>query len=328
MKNWKALVLAGLVFIACWVFLLPISAQLRYEFVTKWGSRGSGENQFDHPKDVAVDRAGNVYVADGGNNRIQKIDPAGRFWDFASGSVNNPGGVAVNPFGLLYVADTNNNRILKLDVNGNILGEWGTEGTGNGQFKRPVDVAVDSSGNVYVVEWTNSRVQKFDRDGRYLMKWGKVDRSGMPDVGSGDGEFLTPRNIAVDRSGNVFVADSGNSRIQKFNSNGRFLAKWPVGVYMSSIYVAVDGAGNVYVSDAGHYCVHKFNSMGNLIMAWGAEGSDDNRLFYPQGLALDSANNVYVADASPEHTCIKKFRPIGMYVRPTTPIRILTPIPR
>jgi DNA-binding beta-propeller fold protein YncE len=86
--------------------------------------------------------------------------------------------------------------------------QWGSQGSGEGQFDGPAGVAVDSSGNVYVTDFNNHRIQKFTADGEFLAQWGSQ--------GSGEGQLFFPRGVAVDTSGNVYVADPGNSRIQKF----------------------------------------------------------------------------------------------------------------
>jgi len=99
--------------------------------------------------------------------------------------------------------------------------QWGSRGSGDGEFFRPYDVAVDNSVNVYVADSNNHRIQKFDSNGVFLTKWG----SG----GSGDGFFFFPFGVTVDSSGNVYVADTYNHRIQKFDSNGVFVTKWGLG---------------------------------------------------------------------------------------------------
>jgi tripartite motif-containing protein 71 len=89
---------------------------------------------------------------------------------------------------------------------------WGSLGSGDGQFNTPIDVAVDGSGNVYVADTGNNRIQKFTNTGTFLAKWGSPGR--------GNGQFESPGGLAVDRSGNVFVADIGDNRIQKFACKG------------------------------------------------------------------------------------------------------------
>jgi len=190
--------------------LLPF----KYEFVTKWGSYGSGDYQFDRPFGVAVDSSGNVYGADTNNHRIMKFTSNGSFitkWG-SEGSGDYqfilPSGVAVDSSGNVYVADTWNNRIMKFTSNGSFITKWGSYGSGDYQFYLPSGVAVDSSGNVYVADTDNHRIMKFTSNGSFITKWGSY--------GSGDYQFIYPFGVAVDSSGNVYVADSGNSRIMKF----------------------------------------------------------------------------------------------------------------
>jgi DNA-binding beta-propeller fold protein YncE len=113
----------------------------------------------------------------------------------------------------VYVADNFNHRIQKFDSNGTFVTQWGSFGSADGQFGYPWDIAVDSSGYVYVTymyvaDNLNHTIQKFDSNGTFVTKCGSE--------GTGDGQFTLPQGIAVDSSGYVYVADYGNSRIQKF----------------------------------------------------------------------------------------------------------------
>ena len=192
-------------------------------FLTKWGSRGDADGQFDKPHGVAVDSFGNVFVADLGNHRIQKFDSSGNFlakWgcdgsgdgEFGFGG---PYGIAVDLSGNLLVADSGNHRIQKFDTCGNFLAKWGTLGSGDGELKFPLDVAVGPWGSSSLFGTWNWRVQKYDSSGRFLAKWGSP--------GGAPGQFATdvsglggPSGIAVDSSGNIYVADTHNARIQVF----------------------------------------------------------------------------------------------------------------
>jgi DNA-binding beta-propeller fold protein YncE len=140
-------------------------------FITKWGSNGTGDGKFNYPKDIAVgSSSGYVYVADTDNNRIQKFDSNGNFitkWGSngnGTAQFDGPQGLSVDSKGYIYVADTRNDRIQKFDSNGNFITKWGSyvNSTGDGEFNYPQDVSVDSSsGYVYVADTDNNRIQVF-----------------------------------------------------------------------------------------------------------------------------------------------------------------------
>jgi streptogramin lyase len=133
--------------------------------------------------------------------------------------------------------------------------------------------------------------------------WHDPGSGTVGDWGSGDGEFDTPRGIAVDSDGNIYVADTNNDRIQKFDSDGNFITKW--GSYGSGDSefnepwgVAVDSDGNVYVADKSNHRIQKFDSSGNHLATWGSYGSGNGEFNRPRGVAVDSDGNIYVADTN------------------------------
>ena len=230
-------------------------------FITKWGSNGSGDGQFSNPYGIAVDSDNNVYVTDTYNRRIQKFDSNGNFiatwgsYGSGDGQFLYPYGIAVDSDNNVYVTDVHNYRIQKFDSNGNFITKWGSYGSGDGQFSYPFGIAVDSSNNVYVTDIYGYRIQKFDSNGNFLATWGSR--------GSGDGQFLYPYGIAVDSSNNVYVADTYYNRIQKFTSNGNFITKWGSygsgdGQFYYPYGIAVDSSNNVYVTDTWNYRIQKF----------------------------------------------------------------------
>lgn len=230
-----------------------------------WGSLGTAPGQFNNPYGIALDAAGNVYVVDFANDRIQKFDADGGFlltWGVTgsgAGQFNGAMGLDIDASGNIYVADRLNDRIQKFDSGGAFLLEWGTTGTGDGQFDQPRDVAIDASGNVYVTELGNDRVQKFDANGNFLLQWGGL--------GTANGQFMDPHGIDVDPGGNVYVCEFAGNRVQKFDADGNFLLKWGSagtgdGQFQSALGLDVDGAGNVYVTDYVGDRIQKFTGVG------------------------------------------------------------------
>ena len=279
-----------------------------------WGTEGSASGQFKRPQGVAVDSAGNVYVADTNNNRIQKFNSAGGIiatWGNSgtgSGQFSIPAAIALDSAGNVYVAEEGNNRVQKFNSIGGYISQWGTKGSGNGQFLTPSGIAVDSSGNVYVAESANDRVQKFNSMGGYISQWGTS--------GSGYGQFIHPHGIAIDSSGNVYVTDYGNDRVQKFNSNGEFISLLGTGTrgsgngqFLMPFGVAIDPSGNIYTIEIGNQRVQRFDSGGHYVDQWGTRGSGSDQFEDPMGIATDSFGNVYVTDSG--NNRVQKFSCVG-----------------
>lgn len=127
----------------------------------------------------------------------------------------------------------------------------------------------------------------------YAFKWGSL--------GAQNGQFNRPSNIAIDSSDNVYVTDSYNHRVQKFSSNGTFLAKWGSqgsgnGQFNLPVGIATDSNGNVYVVDNRNFRVQKFSSTGTFLTQWGSEGAGEGQFGDPVGVTTDSSGNVYIAD--------------------------------
>jgi len=279
-----------LVILALFFAPVPGRAAEQYCFEQMWPTTAVAWS-FAQPMDIAVDTANSVYVADRGTGCIQKLTTSGELLS-SDDYLQFGTPVAVVAFGTstihIYVAFTSN-CIVKMTSAGEYIAQWGSSGTGEGQFRGIEGIAVDSSSNVYVADSGNNRIQKFTPDGEFVTAWGSV--------GHANGEFNTPAAVAVDRSGTVYVADSGNDRIQKFTPTGDFLGKWGTsgtasGEFVSPKGIAVDGNGDVYVADAGNNRIQKLNSLGVVIDMWG----ESSRLKDPNGIAVDGRNNVYVAD--------------------------------
>ena len=282
-------------------------------FLLQWGSKGTGNGQFDRPNFIAVDDNGFVYVADQGNHRIQKFDDdgvyVGQWGRYGTGDADfsSPRGIAVSPgtdadpTQYVYVVDSSNDRIQKFTPDGGFVTKWGKPGSGSGEFLLPSGIAVGPSGNVYVVDWGYKRIQKFGPSGSFITMWGSP--------GSGDGQFQSPQGIAVDSRERVYVTDAGYpSCIKVFSASGEFLDKWSSfgagsDAAFTAFGVAVDVGDNAYVVDISAWSrVMKFTSGGTPLVQWstaaaGAAG--------PYGVAVARTGEVYVTDVSGQ--CIKKY---------------------
>ena len=163
------------------------------------------------PRDLAVGSKGQVYVVDTGGHRVVKLDAAGKLitaWGIRGtvpGQFVEPSGVALDGDGNVLVTDASNDRVQKFDPAGKLLAIWPITGQGGADGSR---IAVSSDGRIFVTDSHNNRVLELNADGRVVRSWG---RGGIK-----DGEFSLPTGITVDAHGNVYVADTGNHRVQKF----------------------------------------------------------------------------------------------------------------
>jgi sugar lactone lactonase YvrE len=270
-------------------------------YVSKFGSTGTTDGKFNNPRAMAIDGSGNIFVADYGNNRVQKFDSSGVYLSqFGSAGTGNgqfdgPTAIAFDGSGNIFVADWFNNRVQKFDSSGVYLSQFGTVGTGNGQFQNPAGLVIDGSSNIFVADSGNNRVQKFNSSGVYQSQFGTF--------GTGNGQFSNPQYVTLDGSGNIYVADTGNYRVQKFNSSGVYQSQFGTngagdGEFSGIYALAFDGSGNIFVTDSLSSTdrVQKFNSSGVYQSQFGSSGTGDGQFGVLYALAFDASGDLYVAD--------------------------------
>ncbi len=291
---------------------------------------GTNLAEFSGPFGVAVDAAGNVYVADFFNHRIRKITAAGVVSTLAGSTYGyfdgigaaaqfyGPRGVAVDAAGNVYVADSGNNRIRKITAAGEVttLAGQSTAGTTDAtgiaaQFNTPRGVAVDVVGNVYVADTGNHRIRKITPVGAVSTLAGST--GGYLDATGTAAQFNLPAGVAVDTAGNVYVADTENHRIRKITAAGVVTtlagglpgttdATGTAAQFNTPTGVAVDTAGNLYVADYINHRIRKITPAGVVsTLAGSTLGYLDGigaaaQLYGPLGVAVDAAGNLYVAD--------------------------------
>jgi len=288
--------------------------------------------RFYQPTGVAVDAAGNIYVADAENHRIRKITSGGIVstlagsgtagsadGDGTAAQFNSPRAVAVDATGNVYVADGINNKIRKITPAGTVSSLAGSGASGfadgdgiNAKFYFPKGIALDASGNIYVADDINHRVRKVTPTGTVTTIAGST--SGSDDGDGVNAKFHNPRGVTLDAAGNIYVADAGNHRIRKITPTGTVstIAGSTLGVtegigtaakFNTPAGIAVDASGNIYVADDENERIRKIASGGVVSTLAGGflSGFTDGvggvaQFNSPTGLAIDASGNIYVAD--------------------------------
>jgi len=219
------------------------------------GRFGWQVGEFDHPMDIAFDGL-RMYIADSGNNRIQRYSIVERTFSIIAGErtdksenslgLYSPQGVATDSKGNVFIVDTWNNRILKTDPLGRLLMELG----GLNRFNKPQSAMIDTSGNIYVCDTGNNRICKFDFSGSQIAIWGGFGRD--------RGQFQSPTSIAQDRAKNLYVVDQGNKRIQAFNKDGVYIGEFGLDKLKEPYDIVIDNEYRAYVTDMSSSTVEVF----------------------------------------------------------------------
>ncbi len=188
--------------------------------------------------------------------------------------------------------------------------QWGSYGTGDGQFNWPKGIAINESGFVYVVDQLNNRIQVFSENGYFIRKWGSS--------GTGNSQFNIPIGIAI-HQGRVYVADTENHRVQVFDEDGNYITQWGTygqdnGQFNRPTNVAIGPDEAIYVTDSNNDRIQKCDLEGKCTFWLGSSGSGPGQFSRPQQLAFDSTGNIYVTDVN--NFRIQKFGPSGNFNKP------------
>jgi sugar lactone lactonase YvrE len=265
---------------------------------------------------------------------IGPVDPYAEGWqDLAARQVfgspgsepvqfQSPHGIEVGPDGFIYVADSGNHRIQKWTAEGQFVAAWGrqstleTEGGIPQGFNEPWDVAVAADGTIYVADTWNHRIHKLDAEGNLVTAWGLFGQYGPGDAG-GQSAFYGPRGVTAGPGGRVYVADTGNKRVQVFEPEGQFTFQWGGGGVLEGyldepVGIAVGPDGAVYVADTWNRRVQVFDADGTFLRQWPIAGWDTGLPDEKPYLAVDAEGYVYVTD--PGHYRVLVFDSLGNYV--------------
>lgn len=257
------------------------------------GGHGSGKGQFDNPRGIAIDSAGNILVADTDNGRIEKFSQNGTFVT-SIGPFEAPSGIAIDRAGNIYVAEIGSkNRVQKLGPDGTFIARW-TPG-----LYGPRRIAIGPDDSIYVVDSGDNRIVKLSPDGQMLASWGSE--------GTGDGQFRGVSSVAIDSGSNkVYVADPVNSRIQVFDSNGKLLTKWSIPEWAKPLGfedLAVDpDRGRLYASSAHMNVILVFDFQGNRLGT--VRPTPPDKLDGPSALALGKDKLFVLNTGSPRVSVI------------------------
>ncbi|MCB9643756.1 MAG: SMP-30/gluconolactonase/LRE family protein [Myxococcales bacterium] len=292
------------------------------------------EALFNSPSGLFFSKTGDLYVTDEDNHAIRKITPAGEVSTIAgfgsAGFLDGPGnqalfdspyGIVANSKGELFVTDRDNHRIRKIDASGNVTTFAGQDTAGlvdgmgtTAQFNEPYGIAIDAQDNLYIADSGNHVIRKIDATGKVTTYAGSGDR-GFQDGPIATARFDSPHGMAFDAQGNLYIADRGNHRIRKIDTQGVLSTIAGTG---SSGYsdgpglqaefdrpasLVLDAQGNLFVVDQNNERIRQIDTTGKVstLAGTGVAGFQDGALGQAQfsdpfGIAIDAQGNLYVGD--------------------------------
>jgi streptogramin lyase len=284
------------------------------QFIEVVATNGTGAGQVRIPRDLATAPNGDVVVVDSNNHRIAVFDEDGDFVrQFGSsgsgpGQFNTPAGVDVDSEGNIWVTQATNDRVQVFTSAGEYISGFGSAGSGAEQFafESSAGLVVGEGGLVFAADPGNNRIDRWlaSRVSDYLHS------ANFGSAGSADGQMSGPADVALSPTGDLWVLDSGNGRIQRFGPDGQFISKFAIpegstGFLTKAKGLAVDAAGNLLVTEQQR--VQKLSPSGQSLAKFGSFGSQLGQLQYPSGIAVGADGSIWVGDASR----VQRFTPEG-----------------
>jgi DNA-binding beta-propeller fold protein YncE len=281
-------------------------AKVKQPIVKKatWLDKVTGTKTLDEklelrkPYGVTTDKRGRIFVADTELKIVFMIDAKGKVVERREGNsrapLAMPVGVAVDSEDRLFVSDAELHSLICFSPSGSPIGHFGTAELG-----RPGGIAIDQQRKrLYVADAKESRIAVFDTASlKFLSYFGGPGKPGKHEKGT----FLFPTNVAVDRQGNIYVADTGNYRVQVLDPAGKFLRAFGAqgdapGEFIRPKGIAVDSQGHIYVADAEFNNFQIFTPEGHPLLAVGALGSEPGQFALVAGLYIDSEDQIYTTE--------------------------------
>jgi DNA-binding beta-propeller fold protein YncE len=261
------------------------------------GRKGAGPGEFMHPQGLATDLEGNLYVADTGNDRIQKFDPTGQFIAQMGGfgrdksQFNKPTDLCVNNNMEVWVVDSRNKRIQQFDVHLQFIRSYQPSDFNPAAetFGQLYGVGIAHEGDLYVTDPDNEQVYHFNPFGTQGQTFAAF--------GNGEGHVARPASLAFDRQGNLYICDSDGNRVAKFDPFGNYLTSIGESDLDGPMGVDVDDDGFCYVADTRHDRVAVFGPQGNLVTTLGAPGEGLASFREPYDVAIGRHDCLFVSDA-------------------------------
>jgi DNA-binding beta-propeller fold protein YncE len=276
--------------------------QLPHKLVANWPTLPKGYN-FGETTGVDIDRHGNVWVANRGAWPVMEFDKSGKMlqaWNrdtvrLTTDIGKGAHGLKVDVNGNIWLGDVDGSINFKFSPEGRLLMTLGSrQGSPNANdsksgFNRPTNFWPLANGNMLISDgYGNSRIVEFTNDGHYVRQFGTP--------GNGDGQFRLPHGVTMDTQGRIYVADRGNSRVQVFDRDGKFLAKWTdVGQPWDVVYVAQENA--IYMCDGAWDRITKLSTDGKVLGELSHYGKAPGEVDFPHAIAVSpDGADIYVAE--------------------------------